>query len=80
MDFSNETLAGIGIGAYLVLTFFSAFIEKFTESRKNINSAGQYVSIDEFERLRRRVEQHISDCAIKDTIEQRLRENQHRGN
>ena len=79
MDFSNETLAGIGIGAYLVLTFFSAFIEKFTESRKNINSAGQYVSIDEFERLRRRVEQHISDCAIKDTIDQRLRENQHRG-
>lgn len=72
--FSHETLAGIGIGVYIVLQLLSQLLEKVTESRSNNRSSNDCVTADEFHELRRKLESHIRSCAINEEIDRRVRQ------
>jgi len=72
--FSHETLAGIGIGVFIVLQLLSQLLEKVTEGRSNNRSCNDCVTADEFHELRRKLEAHIRKCAITEEIERRIQQ------
>tara|TARA_R110001632_G_scaffold25323_1_gene69571 strand:+ start:510 stop:749 length:240 start_codon:yes stop_codon:yes gene_type:complete len=72
--FSHETLAGIGIGVFIVLQLLSQLLEKVTEGRSNNRSCNECVTADEFHELRRKLEAHIRKCAINEEIERRIQQ------
>ena len=72
--FSHETLAGIGIGVFIVLQLLAQLLEKVTESRSNNRSCNDCVTADEFHQLRRKLEAHIRNCAINEEIDRRVRQ------
>lgn len=78
-NFTNETIAAVGIGGYIALQLFSNVLEKIYENRSSRRAGHDCVSSDEFHQLRRKLENHIAHCRINTEIERQLREQNRNG-